>query len=62
MRCTVVANAKRCRFSVAEQAQGDKKPIFDKDGAVGRAFQADGAIGQVGEVSTERSQGSMTGD
>jgi hypothetical protein len=23
---------------VAEQVQGDKKPLFDKEGAVGKAF------------------------
>ena len=30
--------------------QGDKKSMFDKDGAVGKQFQADGNIGQVGEA------------
>ena len=30
--------------------QGDKKPLFDKDGAIGKQFQAEGTLGSVGEA------------
>ena len=36
--------------SAAEQMQGDKKPLFDKDGAIGKQFQASGTLGSLGEA------------
>lgn len=30
-------------------ANSQSKPLFDKDGAVGKQFKADGNIGQIGE-------------
>ena len=30
--------------------QGDKKPLLDKDGAIGKQFQAEGTLGSVGEA------------
>ena len=30
--------------------QGDKKSMFDKQGSIGKQFQADGSIGSIGEA------------